>query len=133
MENRGTTEAEKKDYALESDVGSSSFEKDILIPSPEMMEAISQSYFPDKESLMVTCQYIAMLEEIGLEDEKKQALYVINGQGAIGARKLNSAVQAHGLLYWPENATKDEKNYLSKQFGKQRERSDEEETERAQR
>lgn len=92
------------------------FEKDIMTPSPDVMEAISQSYFPDQEKLMIACQYITMLEAIGLVEEIKQALYAINGNRAILARSLRYAVQAHGGLYWPDESTKDEKKFLAKQF-----------------
>jgi len=116
MPDNGAKEQTYKDYSLESTVSTPLFEKDILIPSLEAMEAISQSYFPDKESLMVACQYIAWLELMGLEDEKKQALYVINGHRAIQSRSLRYAVQAHGGLYWPDEASKDDRKFLSKQF-----------------
>lgn len=92
------------------------FEKDILTPSPEAMEAISQSYFPDEQSLNNACLYIAWLEMFGLEDEKRAALYKINGNKAIKARALRWAVQAHGGLYWPEDSSKDEKKFLAHQF-----------------
>ena len=92
------------------------FEKDILTPSPEAMEAIAQSYFPDELSLTIACQYLAWLELFRLEDEVKIALYKINGNKAIEARSLRYAVQAHGGLYWPDNTSKDEKKFLAKQF-----------------
>lgn len=92
------------------------FEKDILTPSPEAMEAISQSYFPDENDLTIACQYLAWLELFSLEDEVKIALYKINGNKAIQARSLRYAVQAHGGLYWPDNTSKDEKKFLAKQF-----------------
>jgi len=105
-----------KNYGLGRRVRTPLFEKDLLMPSPDVMEAIAQSYFADEDKLNIACQYLSLLEEFENQDGIRQALYKINGNRAIQARSLRYAVQAHGGLYWPDEATKEEKKFLAKQF-----------------
>lgn len=96
------------------------FEKDIMSPGVAVEDTLTMTYFPDELSLNNACLYIAQLEMFKLEDEKRQALYKINGNKAIHFLGTKFAVQAHGHLFWDSEASKEDKQYLAEMQKKQR-------------
>lgn len=90
------------------------FEKDIMSPGVGVEDTLTMTYFPDELSLNNAVLYIAQLEMFGLDDEKRQALYKINGNKAIHYLGTKFAVQAHGGLFWDSEASKEDKQYLSR-------------------
>lgn len=102
------------------------FERDVMSPGAAVEDTLTMTYFPDELALNNACLYIAQLEMFELEDEKRQALYKINGNKAIHFLGTKFAVQAHGGLFWDSEASKEDKQYLAQMQAKhKREERDE--------
>ncbi len=103
------------------------FEESMLTPGGDIPESFVKSCFADQNELVNAVLYIGQLRSVGYNPDTGKidpawqnridiALYKINGNVAINARARDDAVQAHGGMFWPKNATKEERKQLAKQF-----------------
>ena len=90
------------------------FEKDLLLSGQTPLEAFPMAIFNDKADLHNACIYIGHLQMFPkMVEELELALLEVNGTRGVGAAAIKYAVQAHGNLYFPEDASKDEKKQLA--------------------
>jgi len=89
------------------------FEKDLMTAGYDIVSSLPTAVFKDEQSLNDACLYLGWLSMHDLQAEINVALWKINGTMAIGGRARKDAVQAHGLLYYPDDASKDDKKWLS--------------------
>lgn len=94
------------------------FEKDLLTAGRNILESMTIGVFRDEQALVNDCLYIGWLEfwnEDGfMDDEINVALYKINGTMAVDGRARDEAVQAHVGIFFPRNASKDDKKKLER-------------------
>ena len=102
------------------------FEKDLLTAGYDILNSLPTAVFKDEQSLNDACLYLGWLDMHDLKEEIAVALWKINGTMAIGGRARKEAVMAHGELYYPEDAGKDDKKWLAMmQQRQQTDKSDE--------
>lgn len=124
MENK---EGSKFPTGMPRRVKESVFERDIMMPGMGVEDAITMTYFRDDADLITSCLYLAFLEDMGIEDGKRQALYAINGKKAINYRAVKYGVQAHAEIYWDSDASKEDKKQFAKIQEKNRRNGDDNE------
>lgn len=100
------------------------FERELLEAGRTIAESMTRGIFRDEQALNIACLYIDHLERMGLTDEIQTALYKLNGTMAIGGRARKEAVMAHGDLYFPDDASKEDKKNLAKMQYKYRKDED---------
>ena len=100
------------------------FEAELMAAGKTIIDAFTKGIFKDTQELLDACLYIGLLKRIKCEARIPMALVKINGTMSIGGRARNDAIQAHGGLYFPPNATKDEKKYLAEMQQGNRRRDD---------
>jgi hypothetical protein len=110
------------------------FESDLITAGRSILEAIPRAVFHDDKELIDTCRYLGwlvMMNKDGKMNTRIQlALYKISGTMAIGGRARDDAIQAHVGVYFPRNASKEDKQVLEKMQNKNK-RDDERQEQRA--
>lgn len=102
------------------------FEAELMAAGRTIIEAFAKGIFQDTQDLLDACLYIGYLKRIGRSDKIQLALIKINGTMSIEGRARNDAIQAHVGIYYPPNASKDEKKRLVEmQQGRRSNRDDE--------
>jgi len=89
------------------------FEKDLLTAGQSILDSLPTAVFRDEQALNDACLYLGWLDMHDLQEEIAVALWKINGTMAIEGRARDDAIQAHGELYYPRHATKEDKKWLS--------------------
>ena len=94
------------------------FERELLEPGIDVMEAVTKTYFEDEQAVNNAAKYIRHLlmfnKNHKMDIAIQAALIKINGNRAIKARSTKYSVQAHGGLFWDSDASEKDKQYLSK-------------------
>ena len=90
------------------------FEKDLLSAGGSILASLPTAVFRDEQALNDACLYLGWLEMHDLQDEIIVALWKINGTPAIDGRARDEAVQAHVGIFFPRNASKEDKQRLEK-------------------
>jgi len=97
------------------------FEKDLLTAGMGILDSLPTAVFRDEQALNDACLYLGWLDMHDLQDEIAVALWKINGTAAIDGRARDEAVQAHVGIFFPRNASKEDKQRLEKiQYQKRR-------------
>lgn len=129
MANNGVKEVEQNQQqvgGLARRVKQSLFERELLEPGATIEAAITRGVFHDERALNIACLYLDHLQKHHLTRQLQTALYKINGTPAIGGQARKQSVMAHGNLYFPDDASKKEKEQLSKmQYKYRRDEEDE--------
>jgi len=91
------------------------FEKDLMTAGITVLDALPTAVFADEQAANAACRILGWLSQHLGEDspEFMQVLWRINSTMAIGARARKDAVQAHGLLYYPDDVSKEDKKWLA--------------------
>lgn len=91
------------------------FEKDLMTAGMDILDSLPTAVFKDEQAVNDACLYLGWLAQHLGEDsqEVKVALWKINATMAIGGRARKEATMAHGNLYYPEDASKEDKKWLS--------------------
>lgn len=101
------------------------FERELLSAGKTVVDSLTVGVHRDEEALVNACLYIGQLERVGLTSRIQVALYKINGTMGIEGRAREEAVQAHAEIYFPRNASKEDKKRLEKIQYKNRNQDDE--------
>lgn len=88
------------------------FEAELMAAGRTIIESFAKGIFRSDRDLLDACLYIGLLKRIKRDDKIPLALMKINGTMSIGGRARNDAIQAHVGIYYPPNASKDEKKRL---------------------
>jgi len=100
------------------------FEKDLLTAGQTILDSLPTAVFRDEQALNDTCLYLGWLDMHDLQEEIAVALWKINGSMAIEGRARDDAIQAHGELYYPRHATKEDKKWIAMMQHRMREDED---------
>lgn len=95
------------------------FESELITSGRTIIESFTKAVWRDEAQLLKACRYIGYLQRIHQPDKVKLALMKINGTMAIEGRSRNDAVQAHVGIYFPPNASKDERKRLAEMQNRQ--------------
>jgi len=96
------------------------FEKDLMTAGIDVLASLPTAVFADANEANIACLYLGTLKMFGLEDAIEVALWRINATMAIDGRARDDAIQAHGRLYFPRHASKDDKKWLAEMQQMQR-------------
>lgn len=121
MVTKTTQKTQQSDYptGMPRRVRQPIFEKDLLTAGRNIIESMTIGVFRDEQALNDACLYLGWLEMFNdedgfMEDEINVALYRINGTMAIDGRARDEAVQSHVGIFFPRNASKEDKKRLEK-------------------
>jgi hypothetical protein len=108
------------------------FEEHLLEAGKSIIESLPRAVFPTEQSLNDACRYLGWLEMWNgddgfMQDEINVALYKINGSIAIDGRARDESVQSHVGIFFPRNASKDDKKRLERMQFKQKDKEETEE------
>lgn len=96
------------------------FEKDLMTAGLDILDSIPTAVFSDANEANIACLYLGTLKMFGLEDAIEVALWRINATMAIDGRARDDAIQAHGRLYFPRHASKEDRKWLAEMQQMQR-------------
>jgi len=100
------------------------FERELIQPGMDVLSAVTMTHFEDQQEVVNTAKYINHMlmfnSKHKFDDRIEAALIKINGLRSIKSRSTKYSVQAHGGLFWDSDASKEDKQYLSKLQEKER-------------
>jgi len=108
------------------------FERDLLSAGKTIVDSMTIGVFRDEQALNDACLYLGWLEMwnddgVFMQNEINVALYKLNGTMAIDGRARDEAVQSHVGIFFPRNASKEDKKRLEKMQFKNRDHEEEKE------